>query len=247
MRELWFGSRLFAVERGDGRAVILLHGGLATHAACAPYADALAARFRVITPDLRGSGRSHDAGPLSWDQLADDVAALAHELGIVRAAVGGISFGGGVAVRVALRQPSLVAALALIHPAFAGADIGLAPAQLAAQRAMDAAGSRAPREGVDVLLPLFAALPDEIRARAGKLVATYDPASVAATTRFMLEGGQPFERGTDLAAIDAPAFVVPGIDPTHPAEVADVYRRNLRQCTVAPDTTALGDFLADVL
>jgi pimeloyl-ACP methyl ester carboxylesterase len=246
MRELWFSRRLFAVERGTGRAVILLHGGLATHVACAPYADALADRFRVITPDLRGSGRSHDAGPLSWDQLADDVAALAGELGIARAAVGGISFGAGVAVRAALRHPSLVSALALIHPAFAGAETGLAPAQLAAMRAMDAAGSRAPAEGVNVLLPLFDALPDEVRARARTLVATYDPASVAATTRFMLEGGQPFERGADLAAIDAPAFVVPGIDPTHPAEVADVYRRHLRQCTVAPDASALGEFLQRV-
>ena len=75
----------------------------------------------------------------------------------------------------------------------------------------------------------------------------YDPASVAATTRFMLEGGQPFERGAELAAIDAPAFVVPGVDPTHPAEVADVYRRHLAQCTVAPDASALGEFLDRVL
>src|SRR6202020_215090 len=64
-------------------------------------------------------------------------------------------------------------------------------------------------------------------ARARRMIADYDPASVAATTRFLLEGGQPFERGEALAAIDAPAIVVPGIDPTHPPEVADVDRRHL--------------------
>ena len=242
MRELWFDN-LFAIERGDGHAVILLHGGLATHVACAPIAEPLARRVRVITPDLRGSGRSHDAGPLSWDQLADDVAALARHVGIERAAIGGISLGAGVAVRVALRHPALVGALVAIHPAFAGADVGLTSAQAAAMRAIDAAGSRAPHEGVEVLLPLFDALPDDVRARARTLVAAYDPASVAATARFMLDGGQPFERGEDLRAITAPAFVVPGIDPTHPAEVAEVYRRHLPHCTLAPDASTLGEFL----
>jgi pimeloyl-ACP methyl ester carboxylesterase len=234
---------LFFETTGSGPAVILLHGGLATHAACQPYADALASRFTVITPDLRGSGRSHDAGPLSWDQLADDVVALARHLGLARFAVGGVSMGSGVAVRVALKYPALVSALIAIHPAFAGADVGLTPAQAAAMQAMDAAGRRAPAEGVEVLLPLFDALPPAIRERARTLIADYDPASVAATTKLMLEGGQPFERSSDLAAIEAPTFVVPGVDPTHPAEFAEIYRRNIPRCTIGT-IAQLGEFLA---
>jgi pimeloyl-ACP methyl ester carboxylesterase len=242
MREIWLDNR-YATSTGDGPAVILLHGGLATHAACQPYANALAPRFTVITPDLRGSGRSRDAGPLSWDQLADDVVALARHLGLARFAVGGVSMGSGVAVRVALKYPAVISALIAIHPVFAGADVGLAPAQAAAMQAMDAAGRRAPAEGVAVLLPLFDALPAETRARARALIADYDPASVTATTRFMLDGGQPFERGADLNAIDAPAFVVPGIDPTHPPEFAEIYRRNLRRCRIG-SIEQLGEFLA---
>ena len=243
MREHWFETGLFAIERGEGRPIIFLHGGLATHVACAPFAAPLAERFRVITPDLRGSGRSHDAGPLTWAQLADDVAALARHLGLERACIGGVSMGAGVAVATALRHPALVAALVLVHPAFAGGDVGLAPAQEAAMQAMDDAGQRAPREGVGVLLPLFDALPDDVRERARRLIADYDPASVAATTRFMLDGGQPFERGDALAAIDVPAIVVPGVDPTHPAEYADVYRRHMRRCTIASDASGLGELL----
>ena len=234
---------LFFETTGSGPAVILLHGGLATHAACRPYADALAPRFTVITPDLRGSGRSRDPGPLTWDLLADDIAALAVRLGHTRVAVGGISMGSGVAVRVALRHPALVSALVLIHPAFAGADVGLVPAQAAAMQAMDAAGSRAPREGVQVLLPLFDSMPPAIRERARAIIADYDPASVAATTKLLNDGTQPFERGEDLRAIDAPAFVVPGVDPTHPAEFAEIYRRNIPRCTIGT-IAQLGDFLA---
>jgi pimeloyl-ACP methyl ester carboxylesterase len=170
--------RLFAVQRGEGRPVILLHGGLGTHLACTPFAEPLAERFCVITPDLRGSGRSHDAGPLSWDQLADDVAALARSLGHERVAIGGVSMGAGVAVRVALRHPALVAALIVIHPAYTGTDVGLTPAQQAAMRAMDEAGRRAPTEGVSVLLPLFDALPARsARALAGSSPTTIRPAS----------------------------------------------------------------------
>jgi 3-oxoadipate enol-lactonase len=235
MTDIWWqsdGTKLFAVESGAGRPIILIHGGLATHAACAPIGDPLAARYRVITPDLRANGRSIYAGELSWDRFADDVAALMRHLDLSRAVIGGLSFGAGVAVRVALRHPALVSALLVLQPAYGGADLGLTPAQAAAMAAMDAAGSRAVAEGVEVMLPLFDALPPAIRERAHAIVAQYDAASVAAITRFMASGAQPFERGDELAAIQIPALVVPGTDPTHPVEVADVYRRHLPRCTV---------------
>lgn len=231
MREIWFdhaGTSLFAVESGEGRPVILLHGGLATHAAARFHARPVPGR--LITPDLRACGRSHFAGELTWDLYADDVAALARHLGITRAVVGGFSFGSGVAVRVALRHPELVAALALVHPAYGGAEMGLLPAQRAAMDAMDAAGRRAPAEGIEVLFPL---LPPQLAERGRALFATYDPASVAASTRFMASGAQPFERGEELAAITAPTLVVPGVDPQHPREVADVYLRRVPRCREA--------------
>jgi pimeloyl-ACP methyl ester carboxylesterase len=200
----------------------------------------------VITPDLRGSGASHFADELTWDLLADDIAALARHLGIARAVVGGTSFGAGVAVRVALRHPSLVAGLAILQPAYGGAALGLSVAQRAAMDAMDAAGRRAVTEGVGVLLPLLAALPPEVQERARRVFATYDPASVAASTRFMASGAQPFTRGEDLAAITCPALLVPGADATHPRAVSDVFARHLRRCTIV-ETTDLGAALAGFL
>jgi pimeloyl-ACP methyl ester carboxylesterase len=249
LEEIWFdsdGTRLFAVASGRGPAIILLHGGLATHAACMAFAAPLASRFRVIAPDLRASGRSIYGGELAWGQLADDVVALARHLGVERAVIGGISFGAGVAVRVALDHPELVAALVLLHPAYGGGELGLSRDQRAAMAAMDAAGSRAVADGVEVLLPLFDALPAAVRERARAIVPSYDAASVAASTRFMASGAQPFARGAELAAITAPTLLVPGVDPYHPPEVADVFRRNLARCTVrAVEPVGFADAIAD--
>ncbi len=235
VRDRWFlrgDVRLFAADSGDGPPLVLLHGGLASHVAVRHWAAPLAARWRVITPDLRASGRSRHAGALSWDDLADDVAALLDHLAIARAVVGGTSFGAGVAVRAALRHPTRVAGLAVLDPAYGGAALGLDAAQRAAMDAMAAAGARALVDGARALHPLLAALPAALRDRARDMVDGFDPASVAALTRFMASGAQPFDRGDALEALAMPALLVPGADPTHPPEVADVYRRHLRRLTV---------------
>jgi len=235
--EIWLerpGVRLYATTTGTDtqRAVILVHGGLATHAACRLFSGPLETSFRVITPDLRGAGKSVYRDNLSWDALADDVAALAASLGVLRAVVGGVSFGAGCAVNVALRHAALVEHLVLLHPAYGGAELGLCEAQRAAMAAMDEAGRRAPAEGMSVLFPLLARLPAEVQARARTVMASYDPGSVAATTRFMASGAQPFERGEQLQALAMPVLVVPGIDPQHPAAVADVFAKHVSTCVV---------------
>jgi len=234
--EVWFeraGTRLLAVVSGDGPPLVVLHGGLADHRAARYALAALPAGWRLITPDLRGSGRSHDPGPLTWDALADDVAALLDHLGLARAVVGGTSFGSGVAVRVALRHPARVAGLVLLRPVFPGADRPLAPAAAAAMAAMGALGRRAVAEGVAVFRPLFARLPDAVRAVALAMLDGFDPASVAATTALLASGTQPLASAADLAAVGVPALVVPGDDAEHPAEVAALYARHLPDCTVA--------------
>jgi pimeloyl-ACP methyl ester carboxylesterase len=235
LREHWLerdGVRLFVAEAGEGVPIVLLHGGLANHLSCWLYAQPLAGRYRVITPDLRGAGKSRFAGELTWAAIADDIAAIVRGLGLSRVVVGGSSFGAGATVTFALRHPSLVAALLVLNPAYGGGELGLSPAQQAAMQAMDAVGRRAPAEGIDVMFPLFEALPETIRERAKRVVATFDPASVAATTAFMASGAQPFQRAEELRAIAVPALVVPGSDPTHPREVADVLSAQLLRCEV---------------
>ena len=213
---------LFVHEEGAGRPIVLLHGGLANHRSVFLYAQSLVAHMRVVAPDLRGSGRSVYRGALSWAALADDVAAVARARGITRAVVGGASFGAAVATVVALRHPALVERLVVLAPAYDG--VALTDAQRAAMDAMAAAGERAGVEGLGALMPLFDRLPVAMRDRAKAVVAGYDAASVATSTRFMASGEQPFAPG-ELARLEMPVLVVPGADPEHPRSVAEAYTR----------------------
>jgi 3-oxoadipate enol-lactonase len=229
MRDTHDAFELFVHEEGDGPPIVLLHGGLANHRSVLAYAQPLTATMRVVAPDLRGSGRSVYRGALSWAALADDVAAVAQARGIARAIVGGASFGAAVATVVALRHPTLVERLVVLAPAYDG--VALVAAQRAAMDAMAAAGERTLVDGIGALLPLFDRLPAAIRERAKAVVAAYDPGSVAASTRFMASGVQPFVPG-DLARLEMPVLVVPGTDPEHPRSAAEAYARAPRATVV---------------
>jgi 3-oxoadipate enol-lactonase len=241
-REVWFeadGVRLFALEVGDGHPVVFVHGGLADHRAAWFRVGQLAGTHRLVTPDLRGSGRSVHAGDLSWDRLADDVAALLEHLGLERAVVGGTSMGSAVALRFALRHPRRLQGLVLMSPVYPGADHPLSEAATVAMQTMKEAGERALAHGIEALRPLFETLPPPIRDVAIEMMRGFDAASVAATSRFLASNQQPMESVRELESIDVPVMVLPGIDPQHPAEVASLYTEHLRHPTLveqmAPD------------
>lgn len=237
------GATLFAVERGRGRPVVFCHGGLADHRAALLRVGSLADAHRLIAPDLRGAGRSHFAGELTWELLADDLAAMLDHLELARAVVGGTSAGSAVALAFARRHPQRAQALLIVSPVYPGDDRGLLPAQTAAMQRMHAHGRRAPTEGIAAIFPLFAALPPEIRDVALAMAASFDPASVAATTRFLAGGVQPFTRLADLRDLAMPALVVPGTDPEHPAGLALEVARALPAATLADPS---GDLAAQL-
>jgi pimeloyl-ACP methyl ester carboxylesterase len=99
----------------DAPVVMLLHGWTATaalnwHPCFAPLAE----HFRVIAPDHRGHGRGLRAdAPFRLEHCADDVAALARELGISSFIAVGYSMGGCVAQLLWQRHPDLVSGLVL--------------------------------------------------------------------------------------------------------------------------------------
>lgn len=239
----WFtsdGTRLFFLELGEwqGPPIVFLHGGLADHRAALFRVGPVASSRRLLLPDLRGSGRSVYSGELSWDHLADDLLALLSTQGIERAVIGGTSMGSAVALRFALRHPSHTAGLILMSPLYPGADQPLAPAVVTAFRAMAEAGERALDQGLDALRPLFETLPPPIRDVAISMMLSFDPASVAATTRFLASAAQPFESARALSMIDAPALLIPGTDPQHPSAIAQLYARHLRHSVVIDAASA---------
>lgn len=250
MRERWIdinGVRLFAAEDGAGDTVVTLHGPMADYRAALPLVASLSSRCRVVTPDLRGSGRSWCGAPLSFDLLADDLVAWLDALDLDQAVIGGVSGGSGVALRFALRYPARTRALVLVQPVYSGSELGLSADQQMVFAMMGAAGSRALDEGVQVLRPLFAHLPDGVREMALSMIAEYDAASVVATSRFLESGEQPFGSVAELRVLTMPTLVVSGNDPVHPPAVSDLYAGHIPGCTVVDSTrdvaAAIGAFL----
>jgi hypothetical protein len=71
------GAELFVTDLGEGPPVVLVQPGLLSGAVYGAAAALLAERFRVVTVDSRGHGRStNPSGALSYELLADDTAAL---------------------------------------------------------------------------------------------------------------------------------------------------------------------------
>ena len=109
------GRRLFFDDRGQGAPLLLIHGLFMDHSIFDPQRETLARSHRLITPDLRGHGRSEHSSEerTLWDVMEDQVALL-DKLGIEQAIWGGHSVAGPISLRAALRHPDRVAGLILI-------------------------------------------------------------------------------------------------------------------------------------
>jgi pimeloyl-ACP methyl ester carboxylesterase len=110
------GVRVYWRSLGEsGTPLVVVHGGFGTVEASGDVLDRLATRRRVIAIELQGHGRTRDVDrPLSWDALADDVAALVRHLDLGPADLMGYSLGGGVCLRAAIRHPGLVRRLVVV-------------------------------------------------------------------------------------------------------------------------------------
>jgi pimeloyl-ACP methyl ester carboxylesterase len=111
------GQRLYYEDTGgSGPALVFSHGLLMDQSMFAPQVAALKGRYRCISWDERGHGRT--AGdtlePFSYYDSADDLAALLQHLGVRQAVLAGMSQGGYLSLRCALTHPRLVRALVLI-------------------------------------------------------------------------------------------------------------------------------------
>ena len=111
------GTSLWHVVDGSGPPILVCHGGLGLdHVLYRATLGRLAADHRVIWYDHRGNGRSGrpPLDSITIEQLADDAAALLEHLGVGPAVVLGHSYGGFVALELALRHPGSVAGLVLV-------------------------------------------------------------------------------------------------------------------------------------
>ena len=92
-----------------GPTVVFLHGATLDHRAWDPQTEALADRFRVVVPDLRGHGES--TGRFDFEDAVQDVLALLDAVSVPRVVLVGLSLGANIAQEVLRREPDRVQAL----------------------------------------------------------------------------------------------------------------------------------------
>jgi pimeloyl-ACP methyl ester carboxylesterase len=103
------------VEEGSGPLVLFGHGLLANKEMFRAQVDALRDRYRCISVDWPGHGRSGwRADGFTLDDLVDDSVALLEAIGGAPAVLVGLSQGGMVFMRLAYRHPELVRGLVLL-------------------------------------------------------------------------------------------------------------------------------------
>jgi pimeloyl-ACP methyl ester carboxylesterase len=186
---------LYYEIHGTGQPLVLLHGGLGDVSMFGELLPAFAKTRRVIGIELEGHG--HNAlldRPLSFEQMADDVAALIHTLRLGQVDVMGYSLGGGVALQAAVRHPQAVRKLVAVSAPCM--STGWYPEVLAGMRSMNAEIAKSwvgspMQQAYDGIAPHPDDWPDLVTG-VGALV------------------GQDYDWSAQMAAIKAPTLIVIG-------------------------------------
>jgi pimeloyl-ACP methyl ester carboxylesterase len=115
------GLKMYYEVHGAGRPLILLHGGGSTiETTFGKVLPALAKTRQIIAFEQQGHGRTADVAdrPFSFEQSADDTAALLEHLKVDKADLFGFSNGGNIALQVAIRHPGKVRKLVVASAMF---------------------------------------------------------------------------------------------------------------------------------
>lgn len=201
------GVNLAVDARGNGPAILFIHGYPLDHTIWSPQLEALGG-WRRIAPDLRGMGQS-DAPDLGYSMAtyASDLAALLDTLGVERVVLCGLSMGGYVAFEFLRRWRERVSGLVLIATR-AGPDT------TEGKRARDAAAAQA-REGgagliADAMLPKMLApgAPEGLVARVRALMAATPVPGIVGALGAMRDRPDSMSLLPALAGL--PALVIAG-------------------------------------
>jgi 3-oxoadipate enol-lactonase len=183
---------------GDGRGLVLLHGGGPDHHSLVPLARQLADLHTVVLPDIRGYGRSVCTDPTrhTWAQYSADVIALLDHLGMRRAVVGGAGIGTTITLRTALAYPERVRASVLISVE----DIEDDQRKEAEIEFLDAFAVRVRTEGIEAAWkPILENFPPIIGAMVRDAIPRSDPSSIAAAAA--IGHDRAFRSVNDLALV----------------------------------------------
>ena len=110
VNDIFLYYELYGPETAD--VVVLSNGIFMSTASWGYQVAALKEHFRVLVYDCRGMWQSdHPEGPYTMEMHADDLAGLLNALGISRAHIAGISYGGELSMVFALKYPQMTRSL----------------------------------------------------------------------------------------------------------------------------------------
>lgn len=212
------GAGLRFTEAGAGRPILFQHGLGGDAAQVAEIAPA----GRVVTLECRAHGGSQSGPPalLSIASFAADVLALADQLRLERFALGGISMGAAIAVRIAALHPDRIEALALVRPAwlFAPAPENMQAFAVVAKHLREAPPAKAKRRfaASEIARRLASEAPDNLASLLGFFDRPHPETTVELLGRIAADGPD-----VAAAAVTAPTLVVGNaIDLVHPLALA---------------------------
>ncbi len=111
------GVTLYYEAYGEGEPLLLVHGNGGSIGTLAAQIDYFKAKYRVIAMDSRDQGRSADSqGPITYEKMTDDLAALIDHLKIGPVDVVGWSDGGVEALLLGVRHPGKVKKIVSMAP-----------------------------------------------------------------------------------------------------------------------------------
>jgi pimeloyl-ACP methyl ester carboxylesterase len=103
------GMRMYYEVSGRGDPLVVLHGAYMNIPEMGAIIPRIAKTHRVYAVELQGHGRTPDINrPITYQNLADDVATFMDSVGLVNADVFGYSMGGQAALQLAIRHPKKV-------------------------------------------------------------------------------------------------------------------------------------------
>ena len=113
------GMQMYYEVAGVGEPLVVLHGAYMNIPTMGAIVPMLAKTHKVYAVELQGHGRTTDiARPITYQNLADDVAAFMDAVGLVKADVFGYSMGAVTGLQLAIRHPAKVNKLVLASGAY---------------------------------------------------------------------------------------------------------------------------------
>lgn len=111
--------RTYYEVHGEGKPLVFIHGGWVDHQMWNPQVEHFSQKYKVITYDVRGHGRTEGASSekYSVELWADDLKALLEGISVKKPAICGISLGGMIAQVYAVKYPEDLKVLILADTA----------------------------------------------------------------------------------------------------------------------------------